>query len=197
MPSVGTPKFFPTPAAWRRWLEKNHETKRELWVGFHKKHSGRPSITWPESVDEALCFGWIDGVRKTLDADSYVIRFTPRRTASVWSLVNIRRVKELTSDKRMHAAGLRAFEARDPKKSGIYLFEQRKNPKLTSDEQKTFRANAKAWRFFQSQPPGYRRLGLWFVASAKRAETRGRRLERLISDSEAGRRIGMLERPGK
>src|SRR5689334_20306087 len=120
-----TPTFFATPADFRVWLEAHHERERELLVGFYKKGSGRPSITWPESVDEALCFGWIDGVRKSLGDDSYVIRFTPRKRRSTWSNVNTKRVGELIKAKRMHASGLDAFNARDPKKSGIYLFEQR------------------------------------------------------------------------
>ena len=191
------PKFFPTPGDWRRWLEKNHASKPELWVGFHKKGSGRPSITWPESVDEALCFGWIDGVRKTIDAESYVIRFTPRRKGSIWSAVNIRRVGELTREKRMHDSGLRTFETRDPKKSGLYSFEQRTNAKFSADYEKEFKRNRGAWAFFEAQPPGYRKVATFYVMSARREETRARRLATLIRDSAAGRRIGLLERPRK
>jgi uncharacterized protein YdeI (YjbR/CyaY-like superfamily) len=118
-----TPKFFRTPADFRRWLERHHGTQPELWVGFYKKGSGRPSITWPEAVDEALCFGWIDGIRKSVDAERYVNRFTPRRSRSNWSLVNIRRVGQLIAAGRMQPAGLRAFDARDERKSGVYSFE--------------------------------------------------------------------------
>jgi uncharacterized protein YdeI (YjbR/CyaY-like superfamily) len=191
------PTFFATPADFRRWLEKHHQSERELWVGFHKKGSGKPSITWPESVDEALCFGWIDGIRKTVGDESYTIRFTPRRTGSNWSNVNTRRVAELIRDGRMQPAGHTAFEARDPKKSGIYLFEQKKAAKLNKEAEKQFRSNRKAWRFFESQPPGYRKTAVWWVVSAKREETRARRLETLIEDSAAGRRIGLLRQAGK
>jgi uncharacterized protein YdeI (YjbR/CyaY-like superfamily) len=189
------PRFFPTPGHFRRWLEQHHATESELWVGFHKKGSGRPSITWPESVDEALCFGWIDGIRKALDEESYVIRFTPRRPTSNWSKVNIRRVGELERDGRMRPAGQAAFAARDPAKSGIYLFEQNEPATMSKDLEKRFRANKKAWSFFEDQPPGYRKLATRFVMGAKREETRERRLERLIADSAAGRRIGILQRP--
>lgn len=197
MVQIGKPLFFATPAEWRRWLKKNHNKERELWVGFHKKGTGRKSITWPESVDEALCFGWIDGIRKSLGDDSYVIRFTPRKRGSIWSNVNTKRVAELTEAKRMHRAGLDAFKARDPKKSGIYLFEQRQNAKLTAEETKKFKANKKAWEHFQSTAPGYRRIATHWVSSAKRDETRARRLATLIKDCEAGRRIGLLRRPGE
>jgi uncharacterized protein YdeI (YjbR/CyaY-like superfamily) len=159
--------------------------------------SGRPSITWPESVDEALCFGWIDGIRKTIDAESYVIRFTPRRAGSIWSAVNTRRAGELISKNRMHETGLRAFEGRDPKKSGVYSFEQRENATFSADHEKEFKGNRGAWAFFQAQPPGYRKIATFYVMSAKREETRARRLAALIRDSAAGRRIGLLQRPGK
>lgn len=184
------PIFFATPNEFRAWLEKNHEAERELWVGFHRKATGRPSMTWPESVDEALCFGWIDGIRKSVDASSYKIRFTPRKKTSIWSLVNLGRVAELTRDRRMQPAGLAAFEQRKEAKTGIYLYEQRKNAALDRASEAEFRKNAKAWEFFQAQPPGYRKLAAWYVISAKQEATRQKRLVRLISDSEAGRRIG-------
>ena len=186
--------FFASADEFRRWLMKHHETERELWVGFHKKHTGRPTLTWPESVDEALCFGWIDGVRKSVGDEGYVIRFSPRKPRSIWSNVNIRKAQTLVENGRMQAAGHRAFAARDPKKSGIYLFEQRTNPKLAPAELKEFRANSKAWKFFQQQPPGYRRIATWYVVSAKRPETRARRLSILIADSARGQRIGLLKR---
>jgi uncharacterized protein YdeI (YjbR/CyaY-like superfamily) len=145
-------------------------------------------------VDEALCFGWIDGVRKTFDVSSYVIRFTPRKPGSTWSTVNTRRATELIREGRMQPAGLKAFQARDPEKSGIYSFEQRKAAKLCLEDEARFRAKPKAWRFFESQPPGYRRTAVWWVVSAKREETRARRLDMLIRDAEAGRRIGPLRR---
>jgi uncharacterized protein YdeI (YjbR/CyaY-like superfamily) len=190
------PKFFPTPADFRRWLEKNHESETELWVGFHKKGTGKPSITWPESVDQALCFGWIDGIRKSLGAESYVIRFTPRKRGSNWSLVNIRRATALIGDGLMQAAGKRAFEARDPAKSGVYAFEQTQPVILPPAAKKQFMASKRAWKFFESQPPGYRKIAIRYVLMAKQEETRLRRLARLIKDSAAGRRIGLLERPG-
>jgi uncharacterized protein YdeI (YjbR/CyaY-like superfamily) len=191
------PKFFATPPDFRRWLEANHASETELWVGFHKKGTGKPSITWPESVDQALCFGWIDGIRKSLGAESYVIRFTPRKRGSNWSLVNIRRATALIGDGLMQAAGNRAFEARDPAKSGVYAFEQTKPAILPPAAKKQFMANKRAWKFFESQPPGYRKIAIRYVLTAKQEETRLRRLARLIKDSAAGRRIGLLERPGE
>ena len=185
--------YFASPAKFREWLEQHHEAAPELWVGFHKKATGRPSLTWPDSVDEALCFGWIDGIRKSVNAESYVIRFTPRKRASIWSNVNIKKAEALVESGRMRPAGLRAFEARDSKKSGIYSFEQRKKARLTPDEEKRFRSNKTAWRFFESQPPGYRQVATWWIVCAKRAETRGRRLTTLIDDSAAGRRIRQLQ----
>lgn len=183
------PLFFPTPAAFRNWLKKNHASSREQWIGFSKKGSGRPSITWPESVDEALSVGWIDGLRKTIDAESYKIRFTPRKKESNWSAVNIARVKELTEQRRMQPAGLAAFALRKEEKSGIYAYENRKNAVFDKADEKRFRSNPKAWDFFQSQPAGYRRLATWSVVSAKKEATRQARLQKLIAQSEAGRRI--------
>ena len=189
------PLFFPTPADWRRWLAKHHASADELWVGFHKRGSGKPSITWPESVDEALCFGWIDGVRKSLGAESYVIRFTPRRPGSIWSVVNVRRVGELTKARRMRPAGLRAFEKRTAKKTGVYSFEQRKVAKPPAAYVRRFKENPAAWRFFSNQAPWYQRVTTFWVVNAKQEETRLRRLAILIADSAAGRRIGLLK-PG-
>ena len=187
-------KFFATPAKFRDWLERNHAKAKELWVGFYKKETGRPSITWPESVDEALCVGWIDGIRKRLDDESYAIRFTPRNPQSIWSAVNIKRVAELSREGRMRPAGLEAFERRADDKSAIYSYEQRKTAAFDEAAERQFRSNAKAWAFFESQPPGYRRLATFFVISAKKDETRQKRLARLIADSAAGRRIGELAR---
>lgn len=186
---VSPPRFFATPANFRAWLEKHHETATELWVGFHRKGSGRPSITWPESVDEALCVGWIDGIRKTVDDSSYVIRFTPRKPTSNWSEVNIGRVAELTRQGQMHPAGLAAFERRKEERSGIYAYEQRKRAALDSVSARRFQANRKAWKFFQAQAPSYRKVTAWWVISAKREETRQKRLEKLIAESEQGRRL--------
>jgi uncharacterized protein YdeI (YjbR/CyaY-like superfamily) len=179
--------FFRRPADFRKWLEKNHATAKELLVGFHKKDSGRPSITWPESVDAALCFGWIDGIRKSVDEVSYTIRFTPRKSTSTWSAVNIRRVEVLTREGRMKPAGMKAFEARRENKSGIYSYEQRR-AQLEEPYASLLRKNETAWRFFESQPPGYRKQMSWWILSAKREETRLKRLEKLIAESGLGRR---------
>jgi uncharacterized protein YdeI (YjbR/CyaY-like superfamily) len=183
------PTFFASPAALRAWLKKHHDKRLELWVGFHKKGSGKPSITWPESVDEALCFGWIDGVRKRIDDTSYVIRFTPRKRGSIWSAVNVKRVAELTGMGLMQPAGIRAFEYRKEAKSGIYSYEQKTAAKLDDADEKRFRANKKAWEFFQAQAPSYRRLMIWRVVSAKKAETKMKRLATLIEASAQGRRV--------
>jgi len=190
------PKFFATPADWRAWLERHHNHERELLVGFYKRGSGKPSITWPESVDVALCFGWIDGIRRTIDDVSYTIRFTPRKPRSTWSAINLKRVAELTKQGLMHASGLRAFEARLENRSGIYSFEQ---PCVEFDgaQEKQFRANKAAWSFFQAKPPWYRRAATWWVISAKRQDTRDKRLASLIHDSEQGRTIPPLTRPPK
>ena len=190
-------RFFGTPDKWRRWLEKNHARATEVWVGFHRKGSGTPSITWPEAVDEALCFGWIDGIRKSIDETRYMNRFTPRKKGSNWSNVNIARVAALMKEGRMHPAGLAAFEARIPEKSGVYSFEQRQTATLGDAFERRFRANAKAWAFFESQAPYYRRTATFWVMSAKQEATRERRLASLIADSAAGRRVGPLRRPGE
>jgi uncharacterized protein YdeI (YjbR/CyaY-like superfamily) len=185
--------YFESPAAFRRWLEKHHDSADELVVGFHKAHTGRPSLTWPEAVDEALCFGWIDGVRHRIDEDRYTIRFTPRRRNSLWSFVNVRRVKVLAEEGRMRPAGLAAFDARRAERGGAYSFEQ-PPAQLSPAETRKFKANKPAWRFFEEQPPGYRKTVLFWVTSAKRPETRERRLDTLMADSAAGRRIGILRR---
>jgi len=181
-------RFFATPREFRRWLKVYHKGTRALWVGFYKKGSGRPSITWPEAVDEALCVGWIDGLRKTIDAESYRIRFTPRKSRSTWSAVNIGRVAELTKQERMSPAGLKAFALRQEAKSGIYAYENRKSVALSEAAETRFRANSRAWNFFQSQPASYRQVRIWWVVSAKKEETRKQRLEKLIAQSEAGKR---------
>jgi uncharacterized protein YdeI (YjbR/CyaY-like superfamily) len=190
------PVFFATPEEFRAWLEAHHATETELLVGFHKKGTGRPSITWPESVDEALCFGWIDGVRKRLDDDRYTIRFTPRKLGSIWSAVNIQRVGELTAQGRMRPAGQRAFGTRDEGRSRVYSYE-RARAGLSAQDEAAFRANPQAWAFFQAQPPSYRKTAAWWVVSAKREETRGKRLATLIADSEQGRRIASLTPLGR
>jgi uncharacterized protein YdeI (YjbR/CyaY-like superfamily) len=186
------PRFFKTPAAFRAWLEKNHDRQTELWVGYYRKSSGRASITWQESVDEALCFGWIDGVRKRVDEVSYTNRFTPRKKRSNWSEINLRRVQDLIAEGRMTPAGLQVYESRDAERPAKYSFEQRNAPAFDPDLEARFRRNRKAWEFFQAQPPGYRRLATFWVVSAKREETRLRRLATLIADSAARRRLGAL-----
>jgi uncharacterized protein YdeI (YjbR/CyaY-like superfamily) len=183
---TGKPTFFKTPGAFRAWLQKNHRARTELWVGYWKKRTGRPSITWQESVDEALCFGWIDGIRKSLDAESYTNRFTPRRTGSKWSAVNERRAAELVKAGRMRAAGRQAFQARDPGKTVVYQYEL--DPELLA----MFKANRAAWAFFEAQPPGYRKRLNWRVMSAKQPATRLRRLAEVIDMCAAGRRFEMM-----
>ncbi len=181
-------QFFPTPADLRKWFKKNSATAQELWVGFYKVGTGKPSITWPESVDEALCVGWIDGIRKTIDGESYKIRFTPRKAVSTWSAVNIRRVKVLTDEKRMQPAGLKAFEARRENRSGIYAYEQRPG-EFDEPYLGLMKKDKTAWAFFQAQPPSYRRTLIWYVVSAKQEETRLKRLKKLIEESARGRRF--------
>jgi uncharacterized protein YdeI (YjbR/CyaY-like superfamily) len=183
------PTFFAEPAQFRAWLAKHHATAPELMVGFYKRDSGKPSITWPESVDQALCFGWIDGVRRRLDKVSYTIRFTPRRGGSNWSAINIGRVETLQADGLMHPAGLTAFAKRSEEKSRIYAYEQRHTARLDPEHQKKLEGNRKAWAFFQVQPPGYQRLMAFWVVSAKKEETRLKRLQRLIDESARGRRL--------
>ena len=186
------PIFFATPDEFRAWLQEHHATESEVLVGFHKKGSGRPSITWPQSVDQALCFGWIDGVRRRIDDASYSIRFTPRKARSTWSAINVRRVAELAAEGLLHPAGIAAFERRSDDKTAIYSYEQREAAQLDAEQERRFRANARAWDWFQAQAPSYRRTATYWVISAKRQETRDRRLERLISDSAAGRPIPSL-----
>jgi uncharacterized protein YdeI (YjbR/CyaY-like superfamily) len=192
------PTFFATPADFRKWLEKHHDTAPELLVGFYKKGSGKPSITWPESVDEALCFGWIDGVRRTIDEASYSIRFTPRRARSNWSAVNLKRVEELKKLGRMRPAGLRAYEARDPARRAVYSYERQDRPRevsLSPAYEAKFRSNKKAWAFFQEQAPYYRRAVSRWVMTAKKEETQLKRLATLIDDSARGRWIAGMARP--
>ena len=185
------PRFFATPAKFRAWLERNHAKAPELWVGFHKVHTGKPSINWPQSVDEALCYGWIDGLRRGLGDDAYMIRFSPRRADSIWSNVNTKRVAALSERGLMQPAGMAAFARRDPVRSGIYLFEAR-NAAFDAPTEKAFRRHRAAWKYFSDQPPGYRRIATRWVMSAKREATRAKRLAELIEDSAAQRRIGLL-----
>jgi len=190
------PQFFATSSRFRAWLEKNHSVVQELWVGFHKKDSGKPSITWPEAVDQALCFGWIDGIRRSLDASSYVIRFTPRKPRSIWSAVNITRARQLSTQGLMSPAGLKTFDQRSDEKSAIYSYEQRKSARLADEQERHFRANPQAWNFFESQPTWYRRTAIYWVTSAKKEDTRTKRLATLIEYSEQQKPIPPLMRPG-
>lgn len=181
------PLFFSTPVQFREWLKQHHSAESELWVGFYKKHTARPGITWPESVDEALCYGWIDGLRKSIDETSYRIRFTPRKPRSTWSAVNVRRVAALRASGRMQPAGLRAFEQR-PEAAKGYSYEPRE-ARLEGPLLDALKGHVAAWKFFETQPPYYKRLVSWWVMSAKRNETRIRRLQKLIGYSANGQRI--------
>jgi uncharacterized protein YdeI (YjbR/CyaY-like superfamily) len=187
--------FFATADDFRAWLAQHHETERELLVGFHKKGTKRPSITWPEAVDQALCFGWIDGVRRRIDDASYCIRFTPRKARSTWSAVNVKRMQELVEDGLVAPAGMAAFERRADDRTAIYSYEQRKAARLDPEQERRLKGNERAWAFFAAQPPSYRRAATHWVTSAKKSETRERRLEKLIEDSAARRPIPPLTRP--
>jgi uncharacterized protein YdeI (YjbR/CyaY-like superfamily) len=185
------PKFFSSPAQFRQWLEKNHDRADELLVGFHKKDSGKKSVTYPQALDEALCFGWIDGVRRSLDETSYTIRFTPRKPKSIWSNVNVGHVERLKKEGRMAEPGLKAYALRDPQRTGIYAFENRPR-EFSPEDEKKFRANKVAWEFFRTEPPSMRRTCIFWVMSAKKEETRLRRLEKLIDDASKGIRQGVM-----
>lgn len=188
---MATPRFFSSSAAFRKWLETNHASARELLVGFYRVESGKGGITYKEALDEALCFGWIDGLRKRYDADSYTVRFAPRTQGSIWSIVNTRRMETLVELGRPHASGLRVFEERDKKKSKLYSYEVG-TCKLDAAYERQFRANSSAWDFYQAQAPWYRRVSCYWVMSAKKEETRARRLATLIEDSANRRRIKQL-----
>jgi uncharacterized protein YdeI (YjbR/CyaY-like superfamily) len=190
-----TPTFFARQSDFRKWLERNHDRESVLWVGFYKKDSGKSSITWPESVDEALCFGWIDGIRKSIAEDYYVIRFTPRKPRSIWSTKNIGRMKELIELGRVRPAGLAAFAKREVNTSR-YSFEQG-DVAFDDELERRFRKNKKAWAFFAAQPPYYRKVATWYVISAKREETKLKRLENLIGYCAAGERLPPLQSPQK
>lgn len=185
------PIFFATQSDFRKWLEKNHGKATELFVGFYKVNSGKPSMTWSQSVDQAICFGWIDGVRKSIDKDSYLIRFTPRKPTSTWSAINIKKVEELSKQGLMHPAGFASFNLRKEHKSRIYSYEK-EAVKLSDEFEKKFKANKKAWTFFQSLPPSYHKPAINWVMSAKQEATSIKRLDELINDSEAGRKIKQL-----
>jgi uncharacterized protein YdeI (YjbR/CyaY-like superfamily) len=189
------PTYFATAAEFRDWLKGHHGTADELWMGVYKKGSGIPSITWSEAVDEALCYGWVDSIRKAIDDRRYMNRFTPRKPNSNWSEVNVRRVEELIRQRRMRAPGLKAFEARTEREPGAITYERRHEIELPPVFERTFRARRDAWAWFQAQPPGYRSMTLYWLMSAKKPETRERRLAALIDASANGVRVGPLARP--
>jgi uncharacterized protein YdeI (YjbR/CyaY-like superfamily) len=191
---VMEPTTFERPQDFRAWLEQHHESEPELWVGYYKKGSGKPSMTWPESVDEALCFGWIDGIRMSIDAERYMIRFTPRRARSIWSGVNIACVAVLTNEGRMRPAGLESFEARREDRSGIYSYEQRDEAVFDPAFEKRFRAKKKAWGAFEAMPKSYPQAAIRWVMTARKEETRERRLATLMEASAAGRTVPPLTR---
>ena len=186
------PTTFAGAQDFRAWLERHHDSETEIWVVYQRKRSGKPGITWPESVDEALCFGWIDGIRKRVDDERYMNRFTPRRRGSVWSAKNIRRMHELIEEGRVHPAGLAAFEVRREDRSGIYSYEERDRAVLDPAFERRLRARREAWKDFEGRPPWYRQAAIRWVMTAKREETRERRLQQLIDASAAGRTVPPL-----
>lgn len=183
------PHFFKTPADFREWLNKNYNSEIELLVGFYKKASGKESLTWPESVDEALCFGWIDGVRRSFTEDSYTIRFTPRRPGSIWSAVNIDKMNVLISKGLVKPEGLEAFEKRTESKSRIYAFEQKEDPVLPEVFERQFRENEAAYGFFINQAPSYKKVVLHWIITAKQDKTKQSRFDKLVQACEEGRRL--------
>jgi uncharacterized protein YdeI (YjbR/CyaY-like superfamily) len=193
---VSAPLFFASPEEWRAWLADHHASESEVLVGLYKRASGRQTMTWSQAVDEALCFGWIDGVRRGVDEHSHSIRFTPRKARSTWSAVNIDKAERLIAEGLMRPAGLRAYGARSEENSRIYAFEQG-DVQLPREAEQRLRANAAAWEYWESRPPGYRRLASWWVISAKREETRERRLRTLVEDCAAGRLIKSQRRGGR
>ena len=184
-----SPTFFESAEHFRAWLKRHHRTATDLIVGFRKVGSGLPSMTWPESVDEALCFGWIDGVRKRIDDASYLIRFTPRRAASIWSLVNVAKVQKLTEQGRMRPAGIAAHKARSSKKTGVYSFEQQQAVVLAPAEVREFKENKGAWKYFEAAVPSYKKVITYWVVSAKQPAIRARRLAQLIEACAESRRL--------
>ena len=181
------PRFFKTPSDFRAWLERHHADTPELWVGFYKKASGKVGITYHEGVDAALCYGWIDGIKKRVDEHSYMHRFTPRRSRSIWSLVNTKRMAELIKDALVAPPGMQAFEKREEQRTGVYTFENRARP-LPPALEKRFKANRKAWEFFRAQPPGYQKLATGWIAAAKKEETQWKRLQIILDASAKGTR---------
>jgi uncharacterized protein YdeI (YjbR/CyaY-like superfamily) len=188
--------FFANPAQLRKWFEANHQTATELWLGYHRKRTARPSVTWQEVVDQELCFGWIDSVRYSLGDDRSAQRITPRRKGSVWSAINIKRFLELEKEGLVHPAGRAAFDKRDEARSRVYSYENRPRG-LDAESEALFRKRRKAWQFFDSQAPSYRRTAAYWIASARREETRRRRLEQLIESSQNGERLRQFVSPSR
>jgi uncharacterized protein YdeI (YjbR/CyaY-like superfamily) len=188
------PIFFKSPQEFYDWLEEHHETESEVYVGMYKKHTGKRAMSWSEAVDQALCFGWIDGRANAIDEDSYMQRFTPRRPGSNWSQINIAKVAKLTEEGRMRPAGLKAFEAHPEANAVPYSYEEREKASLTEDFERRLRANQAAWEYWEARPPGYRKQATFWVMSAKREETRERRLNQLIEDCASGQHIKPLRR---
>ena len=183
------PHFFITPAEFRKWLDKNHDKESELLVGFYKTNTGRPTITWPQSVDQALCYGWIDGVRKSRDEESYTIRFTPRKPTSIWSAINIDKIETLLKEGLVKPAGIAAYKKRTESKSRVYSHERTEDAVLPAEMEKEFKANAPAWEFFMKQAPSYRKMVLHLIVSAKQEKTRRSRFEKLLTASAEGKRL--------
>jgi uncharacterized protein YdeI (YjbR/CyaY-like superfamily) len=191
-------RYFGSPEEFRAWLEEHHESETEVWLGYWKKHTGKPSLTWSQAVDEALCFGWIDGILRRVDDERHVQRFTPRKPASNWSAVNVAKVEQLRAEGRMRPAGEAAFARRSEARTGVYSYEQRHEASFEPEHEQRFRADAAAWAYWTAAAPSYRTMATWWVVSAKKPETRERRLGRLIEDSAAGRKLAQLDvRPRK
>ncbi len=188
------PVFFTTPGELRAWFEQHHADTPELVVGYWKKHTGKPGISHTEAIEQALCFGWIDSIGRRIDDDRYQVRFTPRRPGSVWSAVNVAAVARLTEQGLMHPAGLRVFEERKPDRVAVYSYEQPEDARLDDAQQALLTSNEPAWAWFSAQPASYRRAAVHWVVSAKRADTRERRLQQLIADAAQGRRVPPLVR---
>jgi uncharacterized protein YdeI (YjbR/CyaY-like superfamily) len=183
------PRFFETAEEWWDWLEKHHHKEGELLVGLHKAKTKKPGLTYAQALDAALCFGWIDGLRKSLGDEAYTIRFTPRRKGSIWSQVNLKRIKELIDEGRMQPAGLRTFEGRDPSK--VLKYSSENDPKFDAELLRDFKKHKQAWAYWETCPPSYRKATTWVVISAKQPETRRRRLAKLIDYCERGERMGL------
>ncbi|MEU4216854.1 YdeI/OmpD-associated family protein [Actinoplanes sp. NPDC026623] len=188
------PVFFADAAELRAWFAEHHADAPELFVGYYKKHTGRPTVQHHEAIDQALCFGWIDSIGRRIDEDRYQVRFTPRRKGSVWSAINIAKIAELTAAGRMHPAGLLAFDTRKPERVAAYSYEQPADAVLDERQTARFTSEEEAWEWFSAQPASYRRAAVHWVVSAKREDTRERRLDRLITDSAAGRTVPPLTR---